>query len=133
MADETYRFCKIFLDAAEADAVVDLLTGLLDGPFPHRVLTLPDAVVEVLGNPDTGAADDFIGWPTLVEIEAADEAANASVVALTASIVTATWDAGIRSVAACDYEDELPWRGGLGRLEGPGQGDTAVNQPTAPQ
>jgi hypothetical protein len=119
MADESYRFCKIFLRAVEPRAAMDLLTVLLGAQFQRRSLTLPDAVVDVLANPESGKADDFIGWPTLVEIEAKADAERASIVAIASRIVTAMWDAEIPAVAACDFEDELPWRGGLGRLNGP--------------
>ncbi|WP_133854062.1 hypothetical protein [Labedaea rhizosphaerae] len=120
MSDETYRFCKIFL-RAESRAAMDLLAVLLETPFQRRTLTLPDGVVDVMRNPDMGAVDDFIGWPTVVEIDAEEHADRASVIVITSRIVTAMWDAGIPAVAACDYEDDLPWSGGIKRLRGLGQ------------
>jgi hypothetical protein len=121
MVDETYRFCKIFVQLAEPPVVTDLLARLLDVAHRSRTIDLPDAAIDILYNPDTGAADDFIGWPTIVEIEANPDGSNASILATTAKIVTALWDAGYPAVAACDYEDELPWRGGLARLNAPDQ------------
>jgi hypothetical protein len=120
MADEPYRFCKIFLCAAEPRSVMDLLAVLLGGDFQRGSLALPSAVVDVLRNPDAGSAEDFIGWPTFVEIEADADADNASIVEVTSRIVIAMWGAGIPAVAACDYEDELPWRGGISRISEPG-------------
>lgn len=117
MASEIYEFCKIFLRAEEQEAV-DLLTDLLGARPRLGLFALPEAEVEVLRNPDKGAAKDFIGWPAFVEVEAETDAESAAVVAIVSRIVTAMWEAGIPAVAACDYEDELPWRGGRGRLEG---------------
>jgi hypothetical protein len=115
MTEETYRYCKVFVQRANPHTVTDLLTDFLGAQSQHRLWKLVDAVVDVSKNPDTGAADDFIGWPTIVEIEAEAGASSAAVVAITSRVVTAMWGAGLPAVAACDYEDELPWRGGLGR------------------
>jgi hypothetical protein len=118
MAAESYRYCKIFLRAAEPGVVMDLLAPLLNAPFQRRTLTLSDATVDVMENSDAWLADDFIGWPVCAEVEAEPGATDAAVVAIASRIVTAMWDAGIPAVAACAYEHELPWRGGLGRVSG---------------
>ena len=34
-------------------------------------------------------------------------------------MLVALWGADIRAVAACDFEDELPWSGGIARLSHP--------------
>lgn len=41
-----------------------------------------------------------------------------AMVDLTARVLTHLWPGGFPTVAACDYEDELPWRGGIARLDG---------------
>ncbi|MEV7551293.1 hypothetical protein AB0N89_16855 [Amycolatopsis sp. NPDC089917] len=96
MADEKHEYCKIFLRVGEAGAVVDLLTASLDAQADRRRFSLPSMEVEVLANPDKGMTEDFIGWPIL---------------GVVSRISTAAQDAGIAAVAACDYEDELPWQG----------------------
>lgn len=116
MADDPYRFCKIFLRSAAQSDIMQMLTTLLGGDFQRRSMYLTDVTVDVLTNPDAGEQDDFVGWPTLVEVEAADEALNQSVVEAVARIVETTWEAGIPAVAACSFEDELPWLGGIDRL-----------------
>jgi hypothetical protein len=120
MADDTYQFCKIFVEAAEPQDVAERLAALLDARRERYTLDLPEAIVDIRKNRDADMTDDFIGWPVTVEVDAHPDAANATVVSLTSRIVTALWEAGTAAVAACDYEDELPWKGGLGRLnEGP--------------
>ncbi|WP_146044384.1 hypothetical protein [Amycolatopsis sp. BJA-103] len=93
------------------------MTGLLGVRDRLGVFSLPEAIVDVSRNPGRGATGDFIGWPAIVEVEAEEGAERASVVGLVSRILSALWEAGIPAVAACDYEDELPWRGGIGRLE----------------
>ncbi|GAB3754830.1 hypothetical protein [Microlunatus parietis] len=80
-------------------------------------MTSSNAELDVLRNPDTDAGYSFLGWPILIEIAAENDADNESIVGTTSSILKTMWDAGIPTVAACDYEDELPWRGGIGRIE----------------
>jgi hypothetical protein len=116
MADEKYEFCKIFVRTAEPPAVAGRLAELLGVQPQRRAFALPDAIVDVLKNPDVGGADDFIGWPTIVEVEAEPQASDRSIVALTSRIIESLWDSGWAAVAACDYETELPWKGGLERL-----------------
>jgi hypothetical protein len=120
MADDNYQFCKIFVRTAEPPAVAEQLAGLLEVQPQRRAFALADAIVDVLKNPDAGLADDFIGWPTIVEVEAEPEATDRSIVALTSRIVESLWASGWAAVAACDYEAELPWKGGLDRLNQPG-------------
>jgi hypothetical protein len=116
MADEKYQFCKIFVRAAKVPVVTERLAELLGAQPQRRTFALADAIVDVLKNPDAGLADDFIGWPTIVEVEAEPEASDGSIVALTSRIIESLWDSGWAAVAACDYEAELPWKGGLERL-----------------
>ncbi|MFE9882713.1 hypothetical protein [Streptomyces sp. NPDC005784] len=116
MADETYQFCKIFVRSADLSEIMQILTSLLGGEFSRKSLYLADVEVEVLKNPDTGSEDDFVRWPTFLEVEAADEAPNEAVVRTISKIVTAMWESGIPAVAACFFEDELPWLGGIDRL-----------------
>ncbi|MEU9447068.1 hypothetical protein AB0D42_40985 [Streptomyces sp. NPDC048304] len=117
MADETYQFCKIFVQAAEPQPVAEGLATLLGARLRRWVLELPEAVVEIRKNPDAGATDDFIGWPITVEIDAGPDAADEAIVLLASRILTEFWKRGTAAVAACDYEDELPWGGGQARLE----------------
>jgi len=116
MSPGRYDFCKMFVRSDERDDVVAALTEFLDGRVERRVIELPEAVVEVLRNPDASRGDeaDFLFWPVLVEIESNGTSA---VVGLTARILTQLWERGFPTVAACDYEDELPWRGGIARIE----------------
>ena len=103
---------------AEASAdVFAVLTDVLDGRVVRRSIELPGAVVEVLRNPDASQGDetDFLFWPVLVEV---DSDGAPAVVELATTILTQLWNHGFPTVAACDYEDELPWRGGIARLDG---------------
>ncbi|WP_433660463.1 hypothetical protein ACQPW1_47345 [Nocardia sp. CA-128927] len=114
---EEDRFCKIFVRNAEPSVLMKLIAGLLGGRFEIRSLTLPTATVDVLRNPEVrGDSVEFIFWPSLVEIEAQESIDAEEMIAVTRRILIALWDAGLSAVAACGFEDELPWRGGIDRL-----------------
>ncbi|MFG3295573.1 hypothetical protein ACGF3G_43085 [Streptomyces sp. NPDC048179] len=119
MADETHQFCKIFVQKAEPQAVAEQLASLLGAQLQRRTLDIPEAVVEVRKNPDAGMTDEFLGWPVVIEIDAGSDTLNEAIVSLATRIVTSCWQAGTPVVAACDYESELPWCGGIGRLKRP--------------
>jgi hypothetical protein len=129
-----YPYCKIFIKGAEPEQMLDELAALLDGEFDQMgCLALAGLAVEVRRNKDaagaaerrwrsdhradfTDSGDDFVLWPVLVEVYAEDDEGGRAIVETTARIVRALWEAGNSAVAACDFEDELPWSGGIERL-----------------
>jgi len=103
-----YAYCKVFVRTdATAGAVLETLARLLPG----------GVVIDVRRNAATEGdpGDDFVRWPVTIDVDA-EEADHATVVDTVARILTALWETGQPAVAACDYEDELPWAGGIGRL-----------------
>ncbi|MEV0382128.1 hypothetical protein [Nonomuraea sp. NPDC050643] len=110
------RYCKIFTTAPEDD-VKALLVSLLGGRFNRHGLLSPDldfdVEVEVRRNPDRGLG--FLGWPHVIELEE-DGPAGSAIVEVTTATIQALWDADHEAVAACDFEDRLPFDGGIKRL-----------------
>lgn len=113
----TYDFCKIFVRLDDPDQVMNALSGMFGGAFERRSLTLDFGIIDVLRNPDfTAESDDFVQWPVVVELEAQEPADAAVVVTAVSRILTVFWGTGSPAVAACDFEDELPWKGGIEQL-----------------
>ena len=123
MDDEKYGYCKVFVRAADQERVKAILVRLLGGAFERRNLVLDNLIVSVLPNsyasdpPDLG--DDFVVWPTMIELSTEDPGDGRRFVATNAQVISALWDADLPAVAACDFEDELPWSGGIQRIQGP--------------
>ncbi|MFB7469485.1 hypothetical protein [Kitasatospora sp. NPDC056184] len=116
---ETGAFCRIFVDGGlrATRVVLEAATG---GRFVDGALELPEAVVEVRRNEDAAAgATDFLCWPVTVELDFPPGPVPGGAVALVARVLVALHGAGRPAVAACDFEDELPRRGGID-LYGPG-------------
>ena len=97
-----------------------MLTTLLNGKFTRRSMFLASLVVDVRRNSDAAGTadpgDDFVRWPVWVELEAAAEDSERVMGVTAAKVLQALWDVGCSAVAACDFEDELPWSGGILRI-----------------
>lgn len=117
-----YSDALIYVDAVAASRVVGRLREALgledDGP------ELTVGPVRVEGEPNDYATGrrahpfDFLQWPTVLECEA-PAGAPAEVVQAVTTVLEALWRGGFKAVAACDFEDELPARGGIDRYPRP--------------
>ena len=119
MTASRYEFCEVFVKNAEQSELADMLGGVF-GQKPERGnLDLEGIAIDVLpnGRADGTAGDDFVLWPLQIEIEAEPEVPGSRVVDVVSRILIAAWDSDRPAVAACDYEDELPWAGGIQRLD----------------
>jgi hypothetical protein len=115
------RYCKVFVDGLSSETAKSVIGAALGGTFErHTMYVSPGLAVDVRRNTDTtedSNGDDFLYWPVLAEIDAEDNVADRDVVETTSTILSTLWNAGHRAVAACDFEDELPWSGGIQRLQ----------------
>jgi hypothetical protein len=58
---------------------------------------------------------DFVRWPLLIDVEATSVESRATVVQCLTRFLTLAWAEDLPTVVACDFEDELPWSGGIAR------------------
>jgi hypothetical protein len=128
MTDTMYTYCKIFLKNIDQDAAKDRITGLFGGEFQRHSMVLDGLTLEVRPNPDsnpsTATGDDFVYWPTLIELDTEPDPepgtveANAAqrMIDIATTLIRAFWEDGYPAVAAADFEDELPWNGGIQRI-----------------
>ncbi|MFD6331969.1 hypothetical protein ACFWGI_20675 [Streptomyces niveus] len=115
-----YDYCRILVTEIAIADTQSLLGRLFEGTFQQRTLTVGDIEVEVRRNPD-GRDDgvpcnDFVRWPVQIEIEPNTPHGEAAMVETVSRALEALWNAKAQAVAACDFEDELPWNGGIQRL-----------------
>ncbi|WDG29868.1 hypothetical protein N7925_16705 [Streptomyces sp. CA-278952] len=115
-----YSYCKILVANITVDETQRLLSSLCGGAFERRTLTVGEMEIEVRRNPDAQAdgvqPDDFVRWPVQIETEPMTPHGETTAVKTVSRILEALWDAQAQAVAACDFEDELPWMGGIQRL-----------------
>src|SRR5699024_4501520 len=68
-----YIYCKIFVAKASEQEVREIASSALGAYFQGKFLEVSDILVEVSRNPDSHGDrnfdEDFIYWPTLIELE----------------------------------------------------------------
>jgi hypothetical protein len=120
VTDGKYEFCQILVKNNNKSELEDQLAAWLGGVFEHGSMSLDGLIVDVVGNSDGVAPDeaghDFVRWPVQIEFEAEPFTPGERVVELVSRVLKALWESGRPAVAACDFEDELPWGGGIQRL-----------------
>ena len=112
-------FCKIFVDAPSSENLLRTrVAAVADGRIDGRSVVSPWAVIDVVRN---SARDDsrkheelegFLFYSHLVEMEPEPGVARADYAANVGRLLEALWMQAFTAVAACDFEDELPHRGG---------------------
>lgn len=117
--DGRYSYCKIFVKYDESSAMLARLAATFGVEPERRSLPLPGLVLDVRPNPDRDPAadDDFVRWPITVEAEADDPDSPAVMVPTVRQILADLWGTDIPAIASCDFEDELPWQGGIQRID----------------
>lgn len=107
--------CAIYVDAPGLEPLMELLVELtggrrerdwtVDAPGLHLYVDRNDEADDTL---KTVPGDGFLHFAFEVEVYAGERPA----IALVSRMLEALWARGWPAVAACDYEDELPDRGG---------------------
>lgn len=122
-SDSAYSDASIYVDAEAAPRVLGRLRDAL-GLDKEDGAELAVGPVRVEGEHNDYATGrrahpcDFLQWPTVLDCEA-PAGAPAEVVQAVTSVLEALWHGGFKAVAACDFEDELPARGGIDRYPRP--------------
>jgi hypothetical protein len=110
-------FCSIHVDSnLGQDAMASLVAELTGGDVARGGVDFPwgrIAIDDDYGTFELRAADpdDFLGWPTLLEVMPSDSASREDVVPAVASLMTALIARGMRVLAQSEYAEELPGGG----------------------
>jgi hypothetical protein len=110
-------FCSIYVDSTLArDAMAMLVAELTGGVVARRGVDCVwgrIAVDDDYGTFELRRADpdDFLGWPTLLEVMPSDSASREDVVPAVASLMKALIARGMRVLAQSEYAEDLPGGG----------------------
>jgi hypothetical protein len=113
--------CAIYVDAPDPPELFELLLGATGGARDGSTIEAPGAELYVDDNDEADAGrrsefpDGFLFFSNRVEVYPETPTA----VALVTALLEALWARGWPAVAACDYEDELPYGGGYKSPEVP--------------
>jgi hypothetical protein len=112
-----YGYCKLYIRDDDRERVLELI-----GRLPGAVVAESSAVVDgitfdVRRNEDANPSEahDFVYWPVIVDITTPAPDPS-EIVDRIGELLRAAWAADIPAVAACPFEDELPWSGGIERI-----------------
>lgn len=112
-----YVYCKIFVAKASEKEVRAVISSALGVRFRGKSTDMDDVIIEVRRNPDShgdmGFNEDFLHWPIIVEFE--DHSRISPLKEKVTLLLNSLWGESIPSIAACDFEDQLPWGGGIKR------------------
>lgn len=110
-------FCSIYVDSSlPRDAMASLVAELTGGVVVRSGVDCAwgrIAIDDDYGTFEIRKADpdDFLGWPTLLEIMPSDSARREDVVPAVTSLMIALIARGRRVLAQCDYAEDLPGGG----------------------
>lgn len=116
--DELY--CTIFVDTlVTQQELVRRIAEVVDGHVRMRTIYAPSVFICVHRNEDFDDRrrrepdDGFLFFRFYLEVDAEHGQVRAAQIRLVAQLLEYFWASGMRAVAACDYEDELPRKGGI--------------------
>ncbi|MFE6787841.1 hypothetical protein ACFVFF_36875 [Streptomyces sp. NPDC057680] len=128
----SYEDCSVYVDAEDESTVIAWLEKHLGGGDGEQDLAVGPLWVSGAANDySTGRKAhpfEFLEWPTVLECQAPAESEPGAVAAAVTIVLETLWCGGWKAVAACDFEDELPARGGSERypLPSPSKGLSQV-------
>lgn len=110
-------FCSIYVDSSlPRNATASIVAESIGGAVVRGGVDCAwgrIAIDDDYGTFEIRAADpdDFLGWPTLLEIMPSDSARREDVVPAVASLMKSLITRGMRVLAQCDYAGDLPGGG----------------------
>lgn len=112
-------YCKLFLDAEMSrDELGKLVTEFVEGEKDRCLIH--SAVLEIFVNDNDffdnakieNSDDGFLYFPYFLDIEPQMDMEGVYIETI-ATLITRLWNHNIKAVAACDFEDLLPGKGGI--------------------
>jgi hypothetical protein len=108
--------CTIYVRAQYREDLLTRVSDAIPGVTKDgTALRLSSMRASWIRNDYEGTApgdENFIGWPSVLDCEPVGDPSLDEIVENVSSILRSLWSMEIRAVAACDYENELPFSGG---------------------
>lgn len=119
MNESVDLYCKIFAKNMDKFSAKEAMASEFQDSFEGNSMYLDRLIIDVHSNPDAtevgSRGDDFLFWPVIIELDGEGQADEREVIAEASRILESLWRSGRPAVAACDFEDQLPWGGGINR------------------
>lgn len=112
-------FTKIFLDTdLEKTSVVETVSIMVKGSAAGSSIVTEQAEILIFNNGDfdeerrNRGSDEFLYYKYYLDIEPIEGVEETLYITEISKILTKLWDSGYKAVASCDFEEELPRKGG---------------------
>ena len=109
-------FTKIFLDTDhEKTSVVETISKIVEGSVTGSTIVTEQAEIFVFNNGDFSEEkrnDEFLYYRYYLDIEPIKDAEEKVYIGEISKLLTELGDYGFKAIASCDFEDELPKKGG---------------------
>lgn len=113
-------YCKILIstDISE-DAIVKKIASITSGRTDQRTVVTEWSEIDVVANDDFDEAkseevpDGFLFYPYYIDMEPGRDVFPEKYISEVGSLLKGLWNLGWKAVAACNFEHELPKKGGF--------------------
>lgn len=112
-------FTKIFLDTdKEKTSVVETVSKIVEGSVTGSTIVTEQAEIYIFNNGDFSeekrnqGSDEFLYYKYYLDIEPMEDVKEKVYIGEISKLLTELWDSGFKAIASCDFEDELPRKGG---------------------
>ncbi|MBE9252212.1 1,4-dihydroxy-6-naphthoate synthase [Dolichospermum sp. LEGE 00240] len=119
MGERQNLYCKIYLDCdISLDELIRTIAALVHGRINRRSVLCAGYEIDARKNEDFDEnlrcdyPDGFLYYPYSIDIEPTEEILPILYKETIAKLLETFWDKNYQAVAACDFEDELPRKGG---------------------
>lgn len=111
--------CKIYVDTPlSTDELREVISATVSGSTNGGSIALPGYEIDVVENADFDDAqrtvfpDGFVYFRHLIEVYAVPQQAGLDEDVLVTTLLNKLWSADMPAIAACDFEEKLPHKGG---------------------
>lgn len=112
-------YCKIYVDGeVNKDELVRLIARLTSGRIALSSVVTSECEIDVRNNDDFDKSkrnehlDGFLYYRFYLDIEQTEVTDHGSYIEIISQILEAFWSLSYRAAASCDFEEELPRKGG---------------------
>lgn len=124
VSTEERLYCKMFVQSdASRDELIEYLRAVTRGTIDRWTILNSTMEMDVRRNEDarsprTGPKqDEFLYYRFYIDIEPSPDAKRSEYIHGIGVVLEQLWSRGMKAVAACDFEAELPRSGGIRDLE----------------
>ena len=104
-------YCKVYVDgASNSTSLISTIADVANGQVKRRTVRTPFLEVDVFDQSrhvKADAGDDFVYWPSYLEVFAADGVSFDAFVQAMADLLDGLGERGLRVVASCDFEEQI--------------------------